>query len=73
MAAAVAHVGPNGIVASEYAFRHYLEYEAREGPAPNALFDPAAYLATNPDVAAAGVNPLLHFIEYGFQEGRLPT
>ncbi len=29
VAAAAARVGPNGIVASEYAFRHYLEYGPR--------------------------------------------
>lgn len=72
VAAAAAQVGPNGIVASEYAFRHYLEYGAREGRAPNALFDPVAYLAANPDVAASGVNPLLHYQEFGWHEGRNP-
>jgi hypothetical protein len=34
------------------------------------LFDEAYYLENNPDVAAAGVSPEQHFIEYGYAEGR---
>lgn len=34
-------------------------------------FDPAGYLALNPDVAAAGVNPFEHFMRFGYMEGRL--
>ena len=33
-------------------------------------FDPAAYLQANPDVAAAGVDPLQHWLRYGQAEGR---
>jgi hypothetical protein len=36
------------------------------------LFDAEYYLASDPDVAAAGVNPLLHFIVQGAFEGRKP-
>jgi len=36
------------------------------------LFDAAYYRAAYPDVAAAGVNPLLHFITAGAFEGRNP-
>jgi hypothetical protein len=32
----------------------------------------AFYLASNPDVAEAGVNPLLHYLESGRAEGRAP-
>ena len=35
-------------------------------------FDPAYYLAQYPDVAAAAVDPLLHYETYGWQEGRNP-
>ncbi len=35
-------------------------------------FDSVKYLAANPDVAAAGVNPLRHFMSYGLLEGRAP-
>jgi O-antigen biosynthesis protein len=37
------------------------------------LFDPDWYLAHNPDVAQAGVNPLIHYIQYGGFEGRDPS
>lgn len=34
------------------------------------LFDPSAYLAANPDVASAGLDPLSHYLQYGGAEGR---
>ncbi len=36
-------------------------------------FDAAYYLAHNPDVAAAGVDPLQHYLTYGWKEGRDPN
>lgn len=33
-------------------------------------FDPARYLALNPDVAAAGVDPRKHYARFGAREGR---
>ena len=36
-------------------------------------FDAAYYLAQNPDVAAAGVDPYLHYISSGWREGRNPS
>lgn len=45
----------------------------RAGLRPNAYFDPAYYLARNPDVAASNVNPLLHYIQFGDREGRDPS
>ena len=36
-------------------------------------FDAAYYLAHNPDVAAAGVNPLQHYLTFGWKEGRDPN
>jgi hypothetical protein len=36
-------------------------------------FDAAYYLAHNPDVAAAGVDPLFHFNVVGWTEGRDPN
>lgn len=38
-----------------------------------ALFDPAYYLRRNPDVAAAGADPLLHYKASGWREGRNPS
>ncbi len=37
------------------------------------LLDPACYLQRNPDVAAAGANPLLHYEAHGWKEGRDPS
>ena len=34
---------------------------------------PAFYLARNPDVARAGVDPVAHYLQYGWREGRDPT
>jgi hypothetical protein len=36
------------------------------------LFDAAFYLAQYPDVAAAGVDPVRHYLAYGAREGRRP-
>ena len=33
-------------------------------------FDPQLYLEANPDVAAAGIDPLQHYLQYGKAEGR---
>ena len=41
-----------------------------QGPS---LFDPAWYLGQNPDVAAAGIDPLEHYLESGSDEGRNPN
>jgi len=35
-------------------------------------FDHGFYLAANPDVAKAGMEPLTHFLTYGWKEGRDP-
>jgi hypothetical protein len=36
-------------------------------------FDASYYLLSNPDVAAAGIDPLTHFLAVGWQEGRMPN
>jgi hypothetical protein len=36
------------------------------------MFDPAWYLRTYPDVAAAGVDPVAHFLAHGAEEARDP-
>jgi len=41
----------------------------RDGPPPF-VFDPSRYLALNPDVAAAGMDPRLHWERHGKKEGR---
>ena len=37
------------------------------------IFDASWYLAAYPDIAAAGVDPLKHFINHGLEEGRDPN
>lgn len=49
---------------------HYLASGAAEGRNPNPLFSSAGYLAANPDVGRAGMNPLVHYRAFGWMEGR---
>lgn len=37
------------------------------------LFDPVYYLMNYPDVRRADIDPLLHYIWYGWKEGRNPS
>ncbi len=41
--------------------------------AASGLFDPAWYRAQNPDVLAAGIDPLEHYLGNGSKEGRRPN
>lgn len=45
----------------------------RERLVIRAEFDPQFYLALNEDVAQSGIDPLAHFIEFGWREGRDPN
>ena len=45
----------------------------RDRIARSGLFDAAHYLAANPDVAMAGVDPLKHYLTSGWQERRDPS
>ncbi len=66
-------------------FEHYVLYGAKEGRAPSrdgatlrdvavirasGLFDPAYYLDAYPHVRHGGIDPLLHFCERGWRDGR---
>lgn len=44
----------------------------RGSAAVRAIFDADYYLRTNPDVAAASADPLQHFLDTGWAEGRKP-
>ena len=46
---------------------------AIEGRDPNSFFSTSFYLSLNQDVKKAGVDPLVHFDQYGWQEGRQPS
>jgi GT2 family glycosyltransferase/glycosyltransferase involved in cell wall biosynthesis len=60
---------PNRFFDSDfYVRRHGAEWA---GFAAGPLFDTAGYLALHHDVAQSGMNPLLHYLRWGFQEGRL--
>ena len=50
---------------------HRLSVPVSAGPGRD--FDPAYYLAHNPDVLAAGVDPLQHYLALGWKEGRDPN
>jgi len=50
---------------------HRLSAPVFSGPGKD--FDPAYYLANNPDIAAAGVDPLQHYLSNGWKEGRSPN
>jgi hypothetical protein len=51
---------------------HYLLSNWRTSVNPNPLFHGIWYLQNNPDVNAAGWNPLLHFVYHGAKERRDP-
>jgi hypothetical protein len=36
-------------------------------------FDNDFYVSMNPDIALSGVNPLLHYLQHGWREGRQPS
>lgn len=51
---------------------YFVEIGLASGHDPGPDFDGAFYLAGNPDVAEAGIHPLLHYLRHGRAEGRLP-
>ncbi|WP_131118332.1 glycoside hydrolase family 99-like domain-containing protein [Lichenihabitans psoromatis] len=54
------------------ALSHYIQH--RIGPfSPVAEFDAVYYLKTYPDIAAAGIDPFQHYINYGYRESRNPS
>jgi len=60
----------DGLPSDQDAAHHYLQKGAVLGLSPGPLFDGPLYIADNPDVAAAGLNPLLHYIARGQAEER---
>ncbi|MBZ9557603.1 trypsin-like serine protease [Halomonas coralii] len=55
-------------------YQHYQAWGWQEGRDPSAWFDLDAYFDANPDIAQAGVEPLGHYLRYGYDEGRvIPT
>ncbi|MBZ9557602.1 esterase-like activity of phytase family protein [Halomonas coralii] len=54
-------------------YQHYQAWGWQEGRDPSAWFDLDAYFDANPDIAQAGVEPLGHYLRYGYDEGRVVT
>lgn len=52
------------------AYEHYMNYGWREGRDPSPFFDTTGYLSLYSDIRSAGINPLLHFLNFGIAEGR---
>ncbi|QNE30878.1 glycosyltransferase [Sphingomonas sp. NBWT7] len=51
-------------------YRHFNEIGWRRRLDPSAAFSTRYYLDTNPEVAAAGINPFQHWVNYGRHEKR---
>lgn len=56
-----------------YAYQQFESQGWTQGRNPNAYFNTDYYLSKNPDVEAAGINPLTHYELFGWHEGRDPS
>jgi hypothetical protein len=61
---------PDVAAARVDALNHFYATGWREGRDPGPDFATSAYLKANRDVARAGMNPVIHYIEHGQSEGR---
>jgi hypothetical protein len=68
----IATAGSTGLTWAQFAENHYDTFGRFEGSNPTASFDTSFYLITYPDVAAAGINPFTHFLNFGSAEDRQP-
>jgi len=59
-------------LSNQYLLEHYIKVGAEKGYKPSDFFDGKYYLDRNEDIAKAGLNPLAHYLRYGFNEGRAP-
>ncbi|WP_442756475.1 glycoside hydrolase family 99-like domain-containing protein [Methylocystis sp. JAN1] len=57
----------------ECALAHYMRHRATGAYSPFPEFDVPDYLARHPDIAQAKVDPVEHYVEYGYREGRNPS
>ena len=64
---------PTGISGAGQAAWSYDAMGWEKGLDPDGWFNTGYYLAHNPDVAAAHINPLVHYETYGWKEGRDPS
>ncbi|MCC5824628.1 hypothetical protein [Alkalimonas sp.] len=54
------------------AWQHYAEHGWQKQLDPSRYFSTVWYLLQYPDVSSAGLNPLLHYVQFGIHEGRKP-
>ena len=64
---------PTGTAAAQQAAAGYHTTGWTKNLNPDAFFNTAYYLAHNPDVAKAHIDPLLHYEQFGWKEGRNPS
>ena len=50
---------------------HYLKVGWKKGKNPSKMFSTSEYFNYNPDVEEAGINPLLHYVQYGHAQNRV--
>lgn len=60
-------------LAGRGALAHYITVRGDHTHSPNAFFDPRFYKLKNPDVGSAGADPVRHFRQNGWKEGRDPS
>ena len=68
-----ASIVPAGIAGQRQASWSYDATGWQQGLNPDALFDTNFYLTQNPDVRAAGLDPLKHYEAFGWREQRDPS
>ncbi len=59
-----------GKIADISPLEHYVRHSGTSGLRTHLLFDGGLYLSENPDVAASGMLPLVHYLLEGFRETR---
>jgi hypothetical protein len=59
-----------GVGSADVLLNHFSSVGWRQGRDPNANFSVAWYLYAYPDVAASGMNPLVHYLRWGKSEKR---
>lgn len=58
---------------SASAFQYFVSQIGKQVVDPNPYFKTNEYLEVNPDVLSSPMPPYYHFIEYGVNEGRIPS
>lgn len=62
-----------GLAGNECVLAHYLRHRRSSLFAPIPEFDVQFYTDTYPDIAAAGIDPFEHYLNWGYREGRNPS